>query len=186
MSENNFKLGDYRDQMITCGLEISRRLNLDDEQREWIKYAIILHDIGKSTIPSHILNKKDRLTEKEMSVVKSHPIRGAETVRNFRFNELIKGMKFVESVAPMTRHTYERWDGSGYPDGLSGESIPIGSRVLAVVSTYAAMLADRPYRVALTPEEAVLKIKAGAGSLYDPKVVEHFLEYYEGQKSAKV
>lgn len=178
VSQENFKLGDYRDKMIATGLEISRRLDLDKDQQQWIKYGIMLHDIGKSTIPSHILNKKETLNEKEKALLRSHPIKGAEIVRSFRFTELIKGIKFVKNVVPLTRHCYERWDGSGYPDGLAGEAIPIGSRILAVINAYWAMMNDRPYRPALQMETAIHEIRVGAGRQFDPRVVEHFLNYF--------
>ena len=183
VSQKDFRLGDYRDQMIACGIKIARGVSIDSENQDWIKYAIVLHDIGKSTIPSHILNKKDILTDKETAVLRSHPVQGAEIIKNFRFSELIRGMKFVESVVPLIRHSYERWDGTGYPDGLAGEKIPQGSRILSVVNAYSAMMADRPYRKALRVEEALREIQEGAGNQFDPRVVELFLQYFQAQKN---
>ena len=182
-SHGDCKLGDYRDQMIECGLNIARRFELDEEHQEWIKYAILLHDIGKSTIPDHILNKREILTNKEMDILKTHPIQGAEMIKNFRFIEIIKGMKFVKFVVPLVRHSYERWDGKGYPDGLSGEDIPKGARILSVVNASAAMMMDRPYRKALRPEEAIREIREGAGKQFDPKVVDHFFGYFQDQSN---
>ena len=169
--------------MIACGVEIARRFDLDAEQQQWIKYAIVLHDIGKSSIPEHILNKKEPLTDKEIAVLRTYPIQGAEMVKNFRFSEIIDGMKFVNNVAPLVRHSYERWDGSGYPDGLSGEEIPQGARILSVVNACAAMMMDRPYRKALRPEEVIKEIKEGAGSQFDPKVVDHFFHFFQAQNN---
>jgi HD-GYP domain-containing protein (c-di-GMP phosphodiesterase class II)/cell division protein FtsB len=180
-SRKDFRLGDYRDQMIACGVDIARSFGMDEEQQEWIKYAILLHDIGKSRIPEHILNKRDHLTEKELAILRTHPIQGAEIIKNFRFSEIIKGMKFVKFVVPLIRHSYERWDGSGYPDGLSGEEIPRGARILSVVNASAAMMMDRPYRRALRPEEAIREIREGSGSQFDPEVVEHFFHYFQEQ-----
>ena len=181
VSQKDFRLGDYRDQMIDCGLGIARRFDLDEEQQEWIKYAIVLHDVGKSMVPDHILNKKEVLTEKEMAVLRTHPIQGAEMIKNFRFSELIEGMRFVKFVVPMVRHSYEHWDGTGYPDGLSGQEIPQGSRILSVVNASAAMMMDRPYRRALRVEEAILEIRNGSGSQFDPQVVDHFFRYFQEQ-----
>lgn len=181
VSQKDFRLGDYRDQMIACGVDIARSFGMDEEQQEWIKFAIVLHDIGKSRIPEHILNKTDGLSEKEMAVLRTHPIQGAEMIKNFRFSEIIKGMKFVKFVVPLVRHSYERWDGTGYPDGLSGEDIPRGARILSVVNASAAMMMDRPYRRALRPEEAIREIREGAGKQFDPEVVDHFFHYFQEQ-----
>ena len=183
VSRRGSRLGDYRDQMIECGLDIARRFDLDEEKQEWIKYAIVLLDIGKRTIPDHILNKKEVLTDKEVAVLRTHPIHGAEMIRNFRFSEIIEGMKFVKYVAPLVRHTYERWDGKGYPDGLKGDEIPQASRILSVVNASAAMMMDRPYRRALRPEDAIKEIRQGAGTQFDPAVVEHFFRYFQEQNN---
>ena len=183
VSDKDSRLGDYRDQMIACGLEIAKGLELDEEQGQWIKYAIVLHDIGKSTLPSHILNKKDILTEKEVAVLRNHPIQGAEMIKNFRFTELIEGIKFVKFVVPFIRHSYERWDGTGFPDGMKGDAIPVGSRILAVVNAYSAMMTDRPYRQALPAEDAIREIQNASGTHFDPRVVELFLNYSKRQTS---
>jgi GAF domain-containing protein len=177
LADKEFKLGDYRDQMISIGLEVARGLHLEDEQQEWIKYAIVLHEIGKNAIPDYILNKRDKPTPKELSILRSHPTKGAEMIKNFRFSQLIKGLKFSKIVAPMIRHLYERWDGTGYPEGLKGEAIPIGSRIVAVVNAYSAMTIGRPYREALTAQQALREIQQGAGTQFDPRVVDIFLEH---------
>jgi HD-GYP domain-containing protein (c-di-GMP phosphodiesterase class II)/chaperonin cofactor prefoldin len=182
-SARDFKLGDYRDQMIECGLSLAKRFEFSEEEQEWIKYAILLHDIGKSTIPEHILNKRDGLSDREIAILRTHPVQGSEMIKNFRFTEIIKGMKFVRSVVPLVRHSYERWDGSGYPDGLAGDQIPQGARILSVVNASAAMMMDRPYRKALRPEEAIREIREGAGSQFDPRVVEHFFGYFQEQRN---
>jgi GAF domain-containing protein len=177
LSGKDFKLGDYRDEMIACGLEVARRLKLDEEQQGWIKYAIVLHEIGKNAIPDYILNKREKPTPKELAILRSHPTKGAEMIKTFRFSHLIKGLKFSKFVAPQIRHLYERWDGTGYPEGLKGEAIPIGSRIVAVVNAYAAMTTGRPYRQALSKPEALREIQDGAGTQFDPRVVEIFLQY---------
>jgi HD-GYP domain-containing protein (c-di-GMP phosphodiesterase class II) len=177
ISKKDFKLGDYRDEMIACGLEIARQLHLDEEQQGWIKYAVVLHEIGKNAIPEYILNKREKPTAKELAILRSHPTKGAEMIKNFRFSQLIKGLKFSKYVAPQIRHFYERWDGTGYPEGLKGEAIPIGSRIVAVVNAYAAMTTGRPYRQALTKPQALREIQDGAGTQFDPRVVAIFLQY---------
>ncbi|HUK55746.1 MAG TPA: HD domain-containing phosphohydrolase [Nitrospiria bacterium] len=176
ISKKDFKLGDYRDAMIACGLDVSRRLNLDEEQQGWIKYAIVLHEIGKNVLPEYILNKREKPTAKEMAILRGHPTKGAEMIKNFRFSQLIKGLKFSKFVAPQIRHLYEHWDGTGYPEGLKGETIPIGSRIVSVVNAYAAMTTGRPYRHALSKAEALQEIQDGAGTQFDPRVVAAFLQ----------
>jgi len=176
LSRKNFQLGDYRDEMITWGLEVARQLNLDEEQKEWIKYAVVFHEIGKNTIPEYILNKRDKPTSKELSILRSHPTKGAEIIKNFRFSQLIKGLQFSKFVTPVVRHLYEHWDGTGFPEGLKGEAIPIGSRIVAVVNAYAAMTTPRPYREALSQQQALLEIQAAAGTQFDPRIVSIFLD----------
>jgi len=175
LADKDYKLGDDRDHMISIGLEMARELRLDVEHQDWIKYAIVLHEIGKNTIPEYILNKRDKPTTKELSILRSHPTRGAEMIKNFRFSQLIKGLKFSKIVAPMIRHLYERWDGTGYPEGLKGEKIPIGSRIVSVVSAYIAMTTGRPYREALTPQQALEEIRQASGTQFDPRIVDIFL-----------
>lgn len=176
ISKKDFKLGDYRDEMIACGLGVARGLNLDEEQQGWIKYAIVLHEIGKNAIPEYILNKREKPTPKELAILRSHPTKGAEMIKTYRFTQIIKGLKFSKYVAPQIRHLYERWDGTGYPEGLKGEAIPIGSRIVAVVNAYAAMTVGRPYRPALSKAEALREIQEGAGTQFDPRVVAIFLQ----------
>jgi HD-GYP domain-containing protein (c-di-GMP phosphodiesterase class II) len=176
LSQKDFRLGDYRDEMIAWGLEVARQLNLDEEEKEWIKYAVVFHEIGKNKIPEYILNKRDKPTSKELSILRSHPTKGAEIIKNFRFSQLIKGLQFTKFVTPLVRHLYEYWDGTGFPEGLKGEAIPIGSRIVAVVNAYAAMTTRRPYREALSQQQALQELQAAAGSQFDPRVVSIFLE----------
>lgn len=176
LSRKEFKLGDYRDHLIASGLEVARKFNLDEEQQEWIKYAVVLHEIGKNAIPEYILNKREKPTAKELAILRSHPTKGAEMIKNFRFSQLIKGLKFAKFVTPVVRHLYEHWDGSGYPEGLKGVEIPVGSRIVAVVNAYAAMTTGRPYREAVSREQALREIQASSGTVFDPRVVSVFLQ----------
>ncbi|MBI3610574.1 MAG: HD domain-containing protein [Nitrospirae bacterium] len=176
LSQKDFTLGDYRDRMIAHGLEVARRLHLDEELQGWIRYAVVLQEIGKNAIPEYILNKREKLTAKELAILRSHPTKGAEMIKNFRFSQLIKGLKFTKFVTPLIRHLYERWDGTGYPEGLKGEAIPIGSRIVAVVNAYAAMTTGRPYRQALSQQQALREIQEAAGTQFDPRVVASFLQ----------
>jgi putative nucleotidyltransferase with HDIG domain len=134
----------------------------DDLQLRAIEAAALLHDIGKLAIPEHILNKPDRLTPTEFGVMKLHATIGAK---------ILEPIGFPFPVVPIVRHHHENWDGSGYPDGLRGEQIPIGARILSVVDCLDALTSDRPYRRALTPEKAFEIIGERCGVMYDPRIV---------------
>ncbi|HYP25764.1 MAG TPA: diguanylate cyclase [Blastocatellia bacterium] len=131
-----------------------------------LEAASLLHDIGKLGVPDYILNKPGKLTEHEFSKMKSHPVIGAEILSN---------VKFDFPVASYVRAHHERWDGRGYPDGLKGEEIPLGARILALVDHFDALHSDRPYRKAMTREEAIRHIKEQSGAFFDPRLVKLFL-----------
>src|SRR4029453_10527719 len=118
---------------------LAEAAELTPDEVEAVRVAALLHDIGKLAVPEHILTKPGRLTPKEFARVRIHPIVGAE---------IIKAVPFPYPVAPVIQSHHERWDGSGYPDGLRGEAIPIGARVLAVVDYFDALTSARPYHAA--------------------------------------
>ena len=124
-----------------------------------IEAAALLHDVGKLAIPEHILNKPGRLTPAEFERMKSHARIGAE---------ILSEVDFPYPVVPIVRHHHENWDGTGYPDGLKGDAIPVGARILAVVDCFDALTSHRPYRRALSVGEAVAIIDARRGTMYDP------------------
>lgn len=149
-------------------VEISQRLGITGNELRKIEYAALLRDIGKATIPHAILNKSEPLSETEWSVIQAHTLRGAE---------MVAAVPFLADTADYVRHHHEYWDGSGYPDGLKGDEIPLGSRILALSSDYDAIISDRPYQpTGMSPEAAVEEIAAGSGNKYDPVVVNVFLE----------
>lgn len=156
-------------------LELAKRMNVP--RRLWRDFlqGAFLHDVGKIGIPDEILLKPDRLTTAEMTVMKTHATVGYH---------LIKRLDHLSVAAEMVRSHHERYDGTGYPCGLKGEEIPLGSRIFAVADTLDAMTTDRPYRRALPMEDAYREIEAGAGAQFDPKVVEVFgsasLRVWEG------
>lgn len=134
----------------------------DEKELRAIAAAALLHDVGKLAIPEYILNKPGKLTEAEYQKMKIHPAVGAD---------ILSTVNFPFPVVPYVRHHHERWDGSGYPDGLKGEEIPLGARIVAVADNYHALISDRPYRPALPREEALDIIRKNSGKMFDPRVV---------------
>jgi len=142
---------------------IGQEMGLPQDELNALRAAALLHDIGKLAVPEYIISKPGRLTEEEFEKMKIHTVVGAE---------ILERVQFPYPVVPIVRSHHERWNGSGYPDGLKEEEIPIGARILAVVDSFDAMASDRQYRRALSPEEALAAIKAEAGVSYDPKIAE--------------
>jgi HD-GYP domain-containing protein (c-di-GMP phosphodiesterase class II) len=132
---------------------------------ELIRLAGRVHDVGKISIPQSILNKTERLTDEEFDIVRSHPVRSWEMLRNLFDNATILGV---------ARHHHERWDGQGYPDGLSGEAIPLEARVVTVADSLDALTSARAFRKAMLWSEAVEEIAGGAGTRYDPDIISAF------------
>lgn len=157
----------HSERMFQYSLAVAETLNLPEEERLLLKYATALHDIGKIGVSEVILTKPDRLTPEEFEEIKSHPAKGAS---------IIKEVEFLSSIAPIVYHHHERYDGKGYPGGLAGEQIPIGSRIVAVLDTYDAMTSDRPYRKALPREDALTELRNCSGTQFDPEVVDAFLK----------
>jgi len=146
----------------TYAIEVAKELKLGGEQIEALRAAALLHDIGKLAVPEQIINKPGRLTPEEFEKMKVHPIVGAE---------ILERVAFPYPVAPIVRYHHERWDGTGYPEGLAGEQIPIGARILATVDCLDALASHRQYRPALPLAEAMEKVKERAGSSFDPQIV---------------
>ena len=138
---------------------------LDDQTLKAIQAAALLHDTGKLAVPERILNKPGKLTHAEFETMKLHVDVGAD---------ILSSIDFPYPVVPIVRAHHENWDGSGYPNGLKGVEIPIGARILSVVDCYDALTSDRPYRVAVSDEEALSIIRARRGTMYDPAVVDMF------------
>ncbi len=146
--------------------QITRAVGCSAETIEHIRTAAMLHDIGKIGIPDGILLKPGHLTEREMAIMKSHSLIGAR---------LLRTAGFPDEVVTLVRHLHERYDGWGYPGGLKGEEIPLGSRILAVADTYEAMTSDRIYRSALDPEDAFAELRRFSKIQFDPAIVEAFI-----------
>jgi len=159
----------------TLAVSLAKDLGVKDEKLiRAIEAAALLHDMGKLAIPEHILNKPGKLTSTEFEKMKLHASIGAQ---------ILSAIDFPYPVVPIVRHHHENWDGSGYPDGLSGTDIPLGARILAVVDCFDALTSDRPYRPRLPEDQALRLITGSRGRMYDPLVVDAFLRLYRGAGS---
>jgi len=160
--------------LVTLAEEIARALGAGPEEIENIRWGARLRDIGKVGVPESILNKPGPLTDRERAVMRRHPIIG---------EEILARVQRMRGVAKLVRHHQEKWDGTGYPDGLGGEAIPLGARILAVVDAYGAIIEPRPYKRAQPHEDAVAEIRRCAGTQFDPVVVEVFCQTIERVRS---
>jgi len=143
--------------------ELSNALHLSKDEIRAVKTAALLHDIGKLAVPERIINKPGKLTPEEFEIMKIHPVVGAD---------ILERVHFPYPVVPIVRAHHEWWNGMGYPDGLRGEAIPIGARILTVVDSFDAMVSDRPYRRAMPLQEAMTVIKKLSGTQFDPQIVD--------------
>ena len=150
-------------------LEMAKCLGLPEDEMQALQAASILHDIGKLAVPDHIISKPGKLTPEEFDKMKIHTIVGAD---------ILEQVAFPYAVAPIVRSHHEKWDGSGYPDGLVGEQIPIGARILSAVDCLDALASDRQYRRALPLDDAMQYVAGLAGQSFDPKVIAILKEHY--------
>ena len=164
---------DHADRARKYAKEIAIKMNLPYTIVRNIEYAALMHDIGKIGIADNILLKKDKLTEKESKILRTHPTIGYK---------ILAPVKFLAPVAPMVLYHQEWYDGSGYPEGLAKEEIPLGARIVAVIDAYDAMTSNRPYRKALPIDKAVEELYNGAGKQFDPKIVDTFIEILKEEK----
>jgi len=146
---------------------IAGRLELPPREIEVVRLGAALHDMGKIAVPDAVLKKAGRLTPEEYTIIKQHCYSGGQ---------ICKRVGFLMDAYPIVYHHHERWDGKGYPDGLKGERIPLGARIVAVIDAYDAMTTDRPYRDAMPLEAAMSILRDGAGHQWDPSVVSVLLE----------
>ncbi len=153
---------DHLQRVQTYAVEIAKEMKLTDGDLEAVRAASLLHDIGKLAVPEHIVCKPGKLTPEEFEKMKVHPVVGAE---------ILARAHFPYPVVPIVRSHHEKWDGSGYPDGLRGTEIPIGARILAVVDCLDALASDRQYRRALPLGKAMEMVAEQAGLSFDPEVV---------------
>ncbi len=155
------------ERMSDFSFRLAREIGLPEEEQGVIKSAGILHDIGKIGVPDAILLKPGPLTTEEFAIMKEHPVTGERICRPLRTARLL---------LPMIRHHHERMDGLGYPDGLRGEEIPIGARIITVADVYDALTSTRPYRPEIPRKKAIQMLREEAGRQLDPLLVEAFIE----------
>jgi putative two-component system response regulator len=153
-------------------LRLARQFDLTGQALEEVARGALLHDIGKIGISDAILLKPGKLTEEEWHEMKKHPSLGYE---------ILRGIDFLDGATELVLRHHERWNGSGYPDGLQGRFIPFGARLFGIVDSYDAMTSDRPYRKALSADYAREELSRFSGVLYDPEIVEAFLDIHQSE-----
>lgn len=163
----------HLDRTTKYGMALAERIDPALAAEPELAHGFFLHDIGKVGIPEHILGKAGPLDDEEWSVMRSHPLIGAQ---------IVEPIRFLEGAVDVIRHHHERFDGRGYPEGLEGDDIPIAARIFAVADSFDAMTSDRPYRDALAIDRALDEISGGAGTQFDPAVVTEFLDLMQDHR----
>ena len=156
----------HAETISTMAVDVGRRLGLTATELRQLQYAAVLHDIGKIGVPGSVLDKPGRLDDEEFALIAQHTIIG---------ERIISRIRYLQPISRIVRSAHERWDGTGYPDGLSGEDIPLAARILLVCDAFHAMTSDRPYRKALPTAAAIVELEDNARSQFDSTVVDAFL-----------
>jgi hypothetical protein len=164
IGEDDEYTGAHSQGVVSLSVAIADELGLGDDQRRLVEFGALLHDVGKIGVPNEIVNKTGPLNDDEWDVMRRHTIAGQ------RMLDRVGGA--LKDVGEVVRASHERWDGSGYPDGLAGEGIPIAARIVAAADAFSAMTTDRPYRAARDREYAIAELRAQAGLQFDPRVAE--------------
>jgi PAS domain S-box-containing protein/putative nucleotidyltransferase with HDIG domain len=157
----------HSERVAMYAVAIAEELSMGKEEIEDLNVAALLHDIGKIGTYDYLLDKPERLTTEEFQIVQRHPATAIE---------ILSDIKQLKEILPIIRHHHERFDGNGYPDGLEGDEIPLGARILCVADSFDSMTADRPYRPSPGTEYAKLEFERCSGTQFDPKVTEAFLK----------
>lgn len=171
--ESTEQMDGHSKRLLRISHEVGKRLGLGSDKMRDLKYAALFHDLGKARVPDRILEKEGSLTDEEWEIMEKHTVWG---------REMLEGAEKMERVGKIVEQTHERVDGGGYPRGLSGDEILLEARIITVVDSWDAMRTDRPYRDALSQEEAVDELKDNKGTQFDPEVVETFLEVLEDKE----
>ena len=175
LEERDRYTGEHSDSVVELTSRVAEALALPADEIERLRMAALLHDIGKIGVPDEILHKPGPLDEREWELVRQHPLIGERIVR------AIPGLG---PIARIVRHEHERVDGGGYPDGLVGDEIPLGARIILACDTYHAMVSDRPYRRGMSHTEALAELNANAGTQFDARVVEALIGYLYGRRQS--
>ncbi|MCK9571671.1 MAG: PAS domain S-box protein [Candidatus Omnitrophica bacterium] len=165
--------GEHVEKTVHFASEIAKGLGLPKDELEAIQQAAMLHDLGKIGVSENILLKKGKLNKLEFEEIRKHPQIGADIIRPIRF---------LHGIIPFIFYHHERWDGKGYPAGIKGDDIPMGARVIAIADVYQALSSDRPYHRAFSKKEAMAIIKNGAGTQFDPRIVNVFIKVMKKEK----
>ncbi|MHB8858636.1 MAG: HD-GYP domain-containing protein [Thermoleophilia bacterium] len=160
----------HTDNVSRMAVLVGKELGLTKKELEDLRFGSILHDIGKIAVPDATLNKPGKLNDEEWVQMRAHAAKGAD---------ILKPIPRLSSAADIVRHHHERYDGNGYPDGLVGQDIPIGARILTTIDSYSAMVDRRPYKAARSHEDTVSELKRCSGSQFDPRAVDAFLGLFE-------
>jgi len=167
LAERSPALGTHLDEVTELCHGVANRLMLPEDQIASLLQAASLHDVGKAAIPDEILDKPGPLNDEEWGFMRSHPVVG---------ERILSVAPALVQAAKLVRSSHERFDGRGYPDKLSGDDIPLGARIILVCDSYHAMTSDRPYRDAMSAEEALAELRGCAGAQFDPVVVDAFVQ----------
>jgi putative nucleotidyltransferase with HDIG domain len=170
--ERRVRMGEHCKDVVLLALAVARELGLDAEQQRLVEFGALLHDIGKIAVPKEIVNKPGKLDPDEWEIIKTHTVEGQ------RMLERVGG--FMGNVGRVVRCHHERWDGSGYPDGLRAHEIPLAARIISCCDAFNAMTTNRPYRRAMPDSLALAELAAHAGTQFDPRVVDALTRVVSG------
>jgi putative nucleotidyltransferase with HDIG domain len=160
----------HSDAVARLSLQVARKMNWGGEDLEYLELAALLHDVGKIAIPEMLLTKQDPLSPDDWKAIQSHPMHGAR---------IVKSIESLNRIAPWIYHHQERWDGKGYPDGVSSSEIPAAARIIGVGEAFTAMTTDQPKRKGLSFGDAISEISKGAGSQFDPEAAGALIQTLE-------
>jgi putative nucleotidyltransferase with HDIG domain len=168
---------DHANEVADLAMRVGRRMGVAGPELERLRYGALLHDVGKIGVPGELLRKPGALSAEERELMDAHTAIGAR---------MLERIPFLAPVAPLVRSAHERFDGSGYPDGLAGEQIPRGAMIIATCDAYHAMTSDRSYRRAMDRDAGIAELRGGAGTQFDPEVVAALIsELEEGESETR-
>ncbi len=176
LEEKDSYTHDHTQEVVALALDVARELGHGPETLELVELGALFHDIGKIRVPESILNKKGPLDDEEWGIMRSHTIAG---------EAILAPITPLRDVLPLVRSSHERWDGGGYPDGLMGEEIPAGARIISVCDAFRAMTEQRPYRKAMSERDALLELRLNSGTQFDPDCVRALISVLRERQSSQ-